>query len=565
MPRPDNPFPDDALSCAPPHGGSLSDGSGAPDFGDKGSCAKGSGAEGSAPPGPPGPDDLCGASLWPPCPAPFNLAAHALAAALRLPDKIALQVIGPRGAERWSYARLTRAVRGCGTGLLAQGLVPGDRVLMRLGNTPVFPILYLGAIAAGLVPVPTAAALTAPEATKLAARIAPALIAADEGIALPDHPAPVVMADRIAAWEALPPCDWHMGPDGAGDPDRLAYVVFTSGTSGQPLPVAHAHRALWARGMMHDGWEGLAEGDRLLHAGAFNWTFTLGTGLMDPWVRGATALIPAEGVTPAQLPLLMKRFDATILAAAPGVVRQMLKAGPMPALPRLRHGLVAGEALAPSLRADWQAATGTDLHEALGMSECSTYLSGSPARPAPPGATGFAQPGRRITLLDAAGAEADEGQIALDLRDPGLMLGYLDEAGATAARISGGWFLTGDHARRGPDGAFTYLGRRDDLMNAGGFRVSPVEVEAALSGLPGIAELAVTDVEVKPGVRIIACGYVAEGADEADHSAALQARADAVLARYKQPRLYRRLAALPRGANAKLNRRALRAALEGRE
>ena len=66
--------------------------------------------------------------------------------------------------------------------------------------------------------------------------------------------------------------------------------------------------------MMHQGWEGLGEGDRLLHAGAFNWTFTLGTGLLDPWVQGATALIPGPGVTAAQLPLLMKRFDATILA-----------------------------------------------------------------------------------------------------------------------------------------------------------------------------------------------------------------------------------------------------------
>ena len=289
----------------------------------------------------------------------------------------------------------------------------------------------------------------------------------------------------------------------------------------------------------------------------FNWTFTLGTGLLDPWVNGATALIPAAGVTPAQLPLLMKRFDATILAAAPGVVRQMLKAGPMPALPRLRHGLVAGEALAPSLRAEWRAATGTDLHEALGMSECSTYLSGSPVRPAPEGTTGYPQPGRRIALLDADGAEADEGQIAIDRHDPGLMLGYLNDTDATSARLSGGWFLTGDHARRGQGGALTYLGRRDDMMNAGGFRVSPLEVELALSGLEGISELAVTDFEVKPGVHVIACAYVAND----DHDGELTARADAVLARYKQPRLYRRLPALPRGANAKLNRRALRAML----
>ena len=75
----------------------------------------------------------------------------------------------------------------------------------------------------------------------------------------------------------------------------------------------------------------------------------------------------------------------------------------LPALPRLRHGLTAGESLSPALRIQWQAVTGTDLHEALGMSECSTYLSGSPARPAPAGTTGFPQPGRRIALLDETG------------------------------------------------------------------------------------------------------------------------------------------------------------------
>ena len=479
-----------------------------------------------------------------PCPAPFNLAAHALARAGVLADKSALQVLRPQGAERWSYGRLEAAVRGFGSGLLARGLRPGDRVLLRLGNSAAFPVGFLGAIAAGLVPVPTSAALTVAEVTRLAARINPALVLAEAGVALPDHAAPVMTAAEVLAGEALPPCDWAMG-----DPDRLAYIVFTSGTSGEPLAVAHAHRALWARGMMHQGWEGLGEGDRLLHAGAFNWTFTLGTGLLDPWVQGATALIPGPGVTAAQLPLLMKRFDATILAAAPGVIRQMLKA-PLPALPRLRHGLVAGEALSPALRDQWRSATGTDLHEALGMSECSTYLSGSPARPAPAGYTGYPQPGRQLRLID--------GQIALHRSDPGLMLGYLDAPEATAARFDGDWFLTGDLAEAGPDGALRSLGRRDDMMNAGGFRLAPLEVEAALAGVDGVTDLAVCEAEVRPGVHVIACGYVAAE----DRAAALIARADQALARWKQPRLYRRLPALPRNANAKLNRRALRAELE---
>ena len=484
-----------------------------------------------------------------PCPpsatwaAPFNLAAHVLAVGATRPDHIAMQIVRPTGAERWSYGRLIAAVRGTGTLLLRQGLQPGDAVLLRLGNGPAFPLAYLGAIAAGLVPVVTSAQLTGPEITAMARPLACRLTLADAGIALPADGPPVLEAAALAHAADLPLCDWHMGAA-----SRVGYIVFTSGTTGQPLAVAHAHRAILARGCMHQGWEGLTPSDRLLHAGAFNWTYTLGTGLMDPWTLGATALIPGPGVTPAQLPLLLKRFDATILAAAPGVIRQMLRA-PLPPLPRLRHGLSAGESLSPDLRAQWQAATGTDLHEALGLSECSTFLSGSPTRPAPVGHVGYPQPGRQIALR--------AGEIAVHRSDPGLMLGYVGAPEATAARFDGDWFLTGDLAEIGPDGAFRTLGRKDDQMNAGGYRVSPQEVEAALAGLPGAADLAVAEVTVKPGVTVIACFFTAQSDHAPVQSERLSAFAAARLARYKQPRIWQQVDHLPRNGNGKLNRRAL--------
>lgn len=488
-----------------------------------------------------------------PCPAPFNLAAHVLARAEGAGSKPALEILHPDAPDIWSYARLSQAVRGCGTGLLALGLPKGARVLMRLGNSPAFPVLYLGAIAVGLVPVPTSAALTAPEITAMAAAIAPALVVGQAGVALPDHSAPVLSDSDILAMTDLPPCDFDMG-----DPDRIAYVVFTSGTSGRPLAVAHAHRAILARGMMAQGWQGLGEADRLLHAGAFNWTYTLGCGLLDPWVAGATALIPDAATKPADLPALLARHRATIFAAAPGVFRQMLRA-PTPPLPALRHALSAGEALPDTTRAAWEAATGTQVHQAFGLSECSTFVSGSPARPAPQGATGYAQTGRRIAVLDDAGQPATTGTLAIHRSDQGLMLGYLDAPDQTEARFSGDWFLTGDQVSIAPDGAITYLGRHDDLMNAGGFRVSPLEVEAALARFAGVQDVAVTEVEPTAGTRIIACAYVA--AHPVDQTA-FAAHAAQNLARYKQPRTFLRLDALPRNANNKLNRRALRAILE---
>lgn len=491
----------------------------------------------------------------PTVPAPFNMAQHVLArSAARWPDKTALQIVTATGSDTWSYARLLAAVLGCAAGLQAQGLVPGDRILMRLGSQVEFPILFLGALAAGMVPVATSSQLTAAEITPMAARIAPRLIVASPGIALPEgQTCPVLTDADIRAMEALPPAPFH-----PGDPDRPGYIIFTSGTSGSPMAVLHAHRAILARAMMHSGWEGLTEGDRLLHAGAFNWTYTLGTGLMDPWTVGATALIPGAGVQPAQLGALLHAHQATIFAAAPGVYRQMLRA-PLPALPHLRHGLSAGEKLSHEVRTGWTSATGTPLCEALGMSEISTFISESPTRAAPEGATGFAQAGRRIAALgpDLAPVPCGTpGQLAIDRRDPGLMLGYLDAPDATAARLTEEWFLTGDSIVIDATGAVTYLGRDDDQMNAGGYRVSPVEVEAAMARFPGLAEAAVTEVEVKPGVCVIACFYTAAAPISAE---ALAAHAAAHLARYKQPRLFHHLPALPRGANAKLNRRALRA------
>ena len=490
----------------------------------------------------------------PACPAPFNLAAHVLARAEAAPDRIALHLLRPDGAERWSFGRLETAVRGTGAGMLAMGLRPGDRVLMRLANSVEFPILFLGAIAAGLVPVPTSAQLTAPEVAGLLAELEPALIVAGPGVAVPDPvPCPMLGLEDLRALFDGPGCDWQMGA-----PDRLAYIVYTSGTSGRPRGVMHAHRAVFARRMMWDGWYGLRADDRLLHAGALNWTYTLGTGLLDPWAAGAAALVPAPGVAPTQLPLLMKRFDVTIFAASPGVYRQMLKQKVKTALPRLRHGLSAGEKMSDETRAAWRAATGTEVHEAFGMSECSTFLSGSPARPAPAGSSGYAQPGRRVALLGADGAPVPRGTpgtIAVHRSDPGLFLGYLGAEAETAARFRGDWFLTGDIAEMAGDGAVTYLGRDDDMMNAGGFRVSPLEVEAVFDSHPQITESAACEVSVRRDASVIALFYVGDETLDEDE---LSAHAVQHLARYKQPRLFRRVPALPRQGNSKLQRRALR-------
>lgn len=487
----------------------------------------------------------------PPCPARFNMAAYVLAKATLTPNKPALVILHPEGPENWTFAQLESAVRGTATGLLGRGLVPGDRVLMRLGNTVDFPLAYLGALAAGLVPIPTSSALTRSETASIIAQTHPKLILRDPRVACPDHPN-LLPLETLRGFRDLPAVDYHRG-----DPNRLGYIIYTSGTSGVARAVAHAHRAIWARQMMFQSWYGLRPEDRLLHAGAFNWTYTLGTGLMDPWTMGATALIPGAGTPPNALARLLSEHDVSIFAAAPGVYRQLLKAtGPFKAN-TLRHGLSAGEKLPPRIATAWEALTGTQVFEAYGMSECSTFISSAPGETIDPDTLGRPQKGRHVALIGDDGPVplGTEGTIAVHRDDPGLMLGYLDAPQATAAKFQGSWFLTGDQGVMSQDGQITYLGRNDDMMNAGGYRVSPIEVETVLTARGDITAAAVTDVQIKADTRVIAAFYTGPKAlDDQELDLYLSDK----LARYKQPRLYIHVPDLPMGANGKILRRALR-------
>ncbi len=489
-----------------------------------------------------------------PCPARFNLAGYVLSGGD--PARVALRVLTAEGGVDWRMEALEDAVRRVAAGLRARDVALGDRVALRLGNSVDFPILFFGAIAAGAVAVPLSTQLTAAELGPMIEDIAPALVVGDRAEGLPEG-----ALAPITGWEDLA----ARAPGAIADTgaDDAAFLIFTSGTGGRAKGVLHAQRAAWARRMMWDGWYGLTAEDRVLHAGAFNWTYTLGAGLIDPWAAGAATLISTRAPKAALWPEIAAAEGPTIFAAVPGVYRQMLRdGGDLRARFRgLRHGLSAGEALPDALRSGWEAATGTPLYEALGMSEISTYVSSSPTVPPKPGTSGRPQRGRRVAVVDAAGRPVppgSEGVLAVSRRDPGLMLGYWNRAEDTAAALVGEWFLTGDRARMDAEGYVAHLGRADDVMTALGYRVSPAEVEAALEPHPQVAEIAVAELPVRPDLALIA-GFVVPR-DGWPGEASLGAWAAERLAAYKVPRLWIEVPALPRTANGKVMRRALVAA-----
>ena len=528
--------------------------------------------------------------------------------------------------ERWTYGELATAVGACARGLREAGLRPGDRLVLRLPSQSTYPLLFFGAIAAGIVAVPTSSQLTPREFRFVVEDCAAAAVAVDNPVTSPGPPA--ITPEDVAGWRrttAAPPqpipgvrgegaaCAGSSG-DAPGltevfadtAADDPAFLVYTSGTTGSPKGVLHAQRSAWGRRPMYAGWYGLTDADIVLHAGALNWTYTLGVGLTDPWAVGATAVVYDGPRDPAIWPRLIEATGATIFAAVPGVYRQLLHSGAdLNALRSLRHGLTAGEALPPALRQEWIDATGRDLYEALGMSEISTFISSAPGTPSRPGSPGRPQPGRRIAVLpvaaevesgasvaadptagaapEAEGAPAGDvrpldqplpdgevGLLAVHRGDPGLMLRYWERPEEDAASTRGDWFVSGDLVHIEPDGYVVHHGRDDDVMTSMGYRVSPLEVEAALTHHPAVAEAGCAEVEVKEGVRLITA-YVVLAPDAApalreDPAAAAEFERELIghahdeLAAYKCPRRVVIVEALPRTANGKIRRRDLRTA-----
>jgi acyl-coenzyme A synthetase/AMP-(fatty) acid ligase len=499
-------------------------------------------------------------------PQRFNMAAYAIGrAAAARPHHAALLVMADPDrppVETWTFAELEAAVLHIAGGLRAAGLKPGARILIRLENTSAYALLFFGAIAAGLVPLPTSAQLTEHEVRFLLEDSGAEAIALDHGLGFSAVPRGLHVFDADAITRIRregPRADY--ADTAADDP---AFLIYTSGTTALPKGVLHAQRSAFGRRPMYEGWYGIGPDDRMLHAGAFNWTFTLGTGLTDPWANGATSIIYTGEKDAALWPRLIEQTGATLFAAVPGVYRQILKyASPSrDNLGALRHGLMAGEAPPPGLFEEWTARTGRPLYEALGMSEISTYVSSGPDVPRKPGAIGKAQPGRRLAVLPLDGGDeplppGEEGLLVVHRSDPGLMLGYWQRPQEERQVYRGDWFVGGDLAIIDTEGYVFHRGRANDLMKALGYRVSPLEVEAVLAEHPSVAEVACAEVKVRADVSVIAAFVVPHAGAHTD-AADIERFAAERLAAYKRPRSIVFVEALPRTANGKIMRQALK-------
>lgn len=495
----------------------------------------------------------------------FNIAEACIARQVQeTPDKTALIVAHDAGDSRldeiWTYAGLEDAVLRAATAIAGLGVQPGDRVLLRLGNTSGTAVAFLAATAAGAIAIPVSSQLTGADIEFICGDTEPALV-----IAAPDLPTGDVgerhrlipEADFLARAETA-----ERGGYANTRADDPAYLVYTSGATSRPKGVLHAHRALWGRRPMYADWYAMTSADVMLHAGSLNWTYTLGTGLLDPLVNGATGVVYSGERAADAWPRLIDRFSATLFAAVPTVYRQVLKYCNISAssIPTLRHGLAAGEPLRPEIASEWGERTGREIHEAFGMSEVSTYISSPPGVEPRLGSPGKPQRGRAVAILPTEdGVEplptGEVGLLSVHRSDPALMLGYWNRPDEDPFR--GDWFITGDLASMDADGYIRPAGRRDDVMKVLGYRVSPAEVEGVLCAHPGVSEAAAVAIEPRTGVSVIRACVVPRDETALDTDE-LTEFARERLAAYKVPHEIVVMDALPRTPNGKVLRAQLR-------
>jgi len=484
------------------------------------------------------------------------------------------------GTAQISFEELAKRTDQFAQLLINLGITLGDRVLIRLPNCLDYPTAFLGAMKRGAIAVPTSTLLTPEEVAYLARDSSATVLVTDKAAwpQLQDHlndlpnlkhiflsglgdvsaHSSLSVRDLDASLAAITTCE----PAQLTAADDPAYLVYTSGTTGYPKGVLHAHRALIGREPASKYWFNFSNEsqDRIMHSGKFNWTYVLGSGLMDPLYLGKTVIVH-EGKNDADTwTRLIAKHSATIFVGVPTIYRQIIqKCKALQAdVPTLRHCMSAGEHLSDEVLQQWRERFGVDIYEAVGMSEFSYYLSQSVSRPIRAGSAGFPQPGHDIQLLDPETLQAvaigEEGMICVQDNDPGLFLRYWNLDEETAKYKHDGWFFTGDYARYDVDGYIWFLGRKDDIIKSFGYRVSPYEIERVYKSHPAVADCAAVGEELEKD-KLLVVTYVILQLNAEVTADELLSFGKQHLAAYKAPKTVYLTKDFPRTKNGKILRK----------
>jgi benzoate-CoA ligase len=507
----------------------------------------------------------------------FNIAQHLLQANPGRAAKPAF--IDDLG--QLSYGQLAERVQRMAASLLALGLHREERVLLLMHDGCDWPVSFLGAIYAGLVPVAVNTLLTTADyaymlehsraqAALVSGVLLPTLTAALAGAShelrqvIVSHPlAP--LAGSETDFEAFLAAQPPLSQPAATGPDDPAFWLYSSGSTGRPKGTVHSQaNPYWTIELYGKRLLGLRESDVGFSAAKLFFAYGLGNALTFSLGVGATTLLMAERPTPEatfkRLTGGLQGLRPTVFYGAPTGFAGMLAHPGLPAREDLALRLVssAGEALPAEIGERFQRHFGVDIVDGIGSTEMlHIFLSNRPDR-VRYGSTGWPVPGYALELRAEDGGPVADGEPGdLYIQGPSAAMMYWGNQAKTRETFQGGWTKSGDKYVRNEDGTYTCSGRSDDMLKVSGVYVSPFEVEATLVQHAAVLEAAVIGVADAEGLtKTKAFVVLKPGAQASD--AELKAFVKARLAPYKYPRSITFVAELPKTATGKIQRFKLR-------
>jgi long-chain acyl-CoA synthetase len=466
-----------------------------------------------------------------------------------------------------TYGELVALATERAAQLTAAGVADGDRVALVAGNSPSYLVWAFAVWRAGAVLATVYPESSDGELDYVLSNARPSCVIADgprtcavtDAAARSAQPIPVYTLDADGRAAGLPLAGSL--PELAVDPDAVAFICYTSGSSAAPKPVAHSHRGLAAGCRTYARAWRMTSKDRTLVCLPMAWIYGLLSASLVTLVSGGT-VVPLARFNPVRVIDAIERHAITVF---PGVTTMYVKivsylkeSQRRPHLGSLRFNVSGGEPRNEAVFDAWTALGGLPVLDSYCASECLPAITYDPAVDSEPrrGSAGRVVAGASMKVVDHDGAVVGPGDVGLALwRSPGMMVGYWNEPELTeAAMTPDGWYKTGDYVRVDEDGYVFIVGRESDMIIYGGSNVSPVEVEAALTSDPRIAEAAVVGLPDREYGQIVAAAVVTSDGSRLSEEELVRLCASR-LAAYKIPKVFAQVDQLPRGATGKIKRR----------